>query len=105
MEPSLTHARFVVGSIAHHTKYTVLPSQRPPHIDLTGALVANELGSHMPRWVFGRIFGKGIGASDKSCKMGALAGVGGAAQAAFLYSSQASSKPRFKDICVNGRSS
>ena len=50
---TLTHARFVVGSIAHHTKYTVLPSQRPPHIDLMGALIANELRSHMPRWIFG----------------------------------------------------
>ena len=46
---------------------------------------ATCLGGYLGR----RIFGKGIGASDKSCEMGALAGVGGAAQAAFLYSSRA----------------
>ena len=62
---------------------------------------ATCLGGYLGR----RIFGKGIGASDKSCEMGALAGVGGAAQAAFLCSSRASSEPRSKDICVNGRSS
>ena len=61
---------------------------------------ATCLGGYLGR----RIFGKGIRASDESCEMGALAGVG-AARAAFLYSSRASSKPRFKGICVNGRSS
>ena len=51
---TLTHARFVVGSIAHHTKSRCFPRKgNTPHIDLTGALIANELRSHMPRWVFG----------------------------------------------------
>ena len=31
---TLAHASFIVGSITHHTKDTVLPSQRTPHIDL-----------------------------------------------------------------------
>ena len=62
---------------------------------------ATCLGGYLGR----RMFGKGIGASDKSCEMGVLAAVGGATQAAFLYCSRASSKPRFEDICVNGHSS
>ena len=45
---TLTHASFMVGSVTHHTKDTVLPSQRTPHIDLSGALMTNELGSHLP---------------------------------------------------------
>ena len=45
---TLAHASFMVGSIAHHTKDTVLPSQRTPHIDLSGALMTNELGCHLP---------------------------------------------------------
>ena len=45
---TLAHASFMVGSITHHTKDTMLPSQRTPHIDLSGALMTNELGCHLP---------------------------------------------------------
>ena len=54
-------------------------------------------GGHFGR----RIFWKGIGISERSWEMGALAAVGGAS----LYSWRLSSKERFRDTCVKGRSS
>ena len=62
----------------------------------------NSEATYLGAYLGHHVFVKGIGASDKHCQMGALAGLGGAAQVAFLYSWQASSKPCFKDICVKG---
>ena len=94
---TLAHASFMVGSITHHTKDTVLPLQRTPHNDLSGALVTNDLtaGGHFGR----RIFWKGSGISERSWEMGALAVVGRAAQVESLYSWRLSSKARFTDTC------
>ena len=52
-----------------------------------------------------RIFWKGIGISERSWEMGAIVAVGGAAQAASLYSWRLSSKERFRETYVKGRSS
>ena len=70
--------------------------------------MTNELGCHLPnrgRTLGRRIFWKGIGISERSWEMGALAAVAGAAQAASLYSWRLSSKERFRDTYVKGRSS
>ena len=45
---TLAHASFMVRCITHHTKDIMLPSQRTPRIDLSGALMTNELGCHLP---------------------------------------------------------
>ena len=46
---TVPHASFMVGSITHHTKDTMLASQRTPHIDLSGALMTNEPGCRLPK--------------------------------------------------------
>ena len=45
---TLAHASFMVRSITHHTKDTMLPPQMTPHIDLSGVLMTNELRCHLP---------------------------------------------------------
>ena len=51
-----------------------------------------------------RIFVKGIGASDKSCEMGALAGVGGAAQVAFYTLGEPHPNPISRTFASRGSS-